>query len=110
MPAPELLDATPSLWHHISELKVVIGAAIAFGLMWGRMEMGMMSLRREHKALKELVDTKTDKTVCEIVHAGNREAMDLVVKTIEAGNKHIRQDIRHMSDRLDVHIQQNGKK
>jgi len=51
---------------------------------------------------------KTDKTTCEKVHTSQRENMDMIIKTIEGGNKLIRDDIRHLTIRLDDHIQKNG--
>ena len=101
-------DITPTIWHHFRELWQVITAVALVAIAWGRMEMGMRALKRDHKRLQEEVDSKTDKTTCEIVHAQQREGMDLVVKTIETQTKLIRDDLRHITVRLDDHIQRNG--
>lgn len=115
-PAPDL---TPTIWHHFMELWQVLIAVALVAVAWGRMEMGMRGLKRDHRQLKAEVDMKANSSTCEIVHAQAREGQQLTLDVITKGftdlkkefadmRKETREEVRSVHRRLDDHIAKNG--
>jgi hypothetical protein len=99
-----------SIFEHFSELRTIIIGAAFIVAGWVRMEVKTNNLTKAHNKMSEALKKKTNVETCEDKHSMAREGQQLIISTIERGFSEVREDIRHISDRLDNHIQFNGAK
>lgn len=98
-----------NIFDHSLELWTAAIGIAAVAAAWGEMRMKVNKLSKENDMIKAALDNKTDLSLCILKHGEQKESLQMVLSTIQMGNKQIREDIRHINDRLDTHIAMNGK-
>ena len=98
-----------NIFEHFRELWMIVAGVTAVAVAWGEMRWRVYRLQKDHSELKGTLACKADVEICRIVHSEQKESLQMVLSTIELGFSGIRKDIRHLTDRLDTHIANNGK-